>query len=228
MSTLKERIGHFISYKNMTTTSFEKAVGLSNGAYSKMGENTRQTTLKKICAAYPELSLEWIKAGVGDMLNGTETLPKRDIDNKSIMILGKHAINDNITETAYFYKDLPTTAGDAELFFSQKEPSGVIRMSSLHGAKYFFPVQGCSMLPRIKNGDWVGVIETERDCIIDPDKIYMIITRDNQRMIKHIAGVDNKNNFIICSSDNENYLPFHVPFDMIVRIYQVVCHFEVL
>lgn len=44
---LKERIMQYISYKRMTVQTFEFEAHLSNGAVSKMGDNTRRSTLDK-------------------------------------------------------------------------------------------------------------------------------------------------------------------------------------
>lgn len=42
-----------------------------------MTDNSRQRTLEKIRKHYPQLNMEWLKTGVGEMLN---QLPSVDID----------------------------------------------------------------------------------------------------------------------------------------------------
>lgn len=70
---LKERILQFIEYKGLTVQQFEKNVGLSNAAVSKMGDNTRSTTLDKISNMYPDLSRTWLLTGVGEMLKSASS-----------------------------------------------------------------------------------------------------------------------------------------------------------
>lgn len=70
--TLKDRIIEFIEFKGITTQNFEKKVGLSNAAVSKMGDNTRRTTLDKISNAFPELNQNWLLTGEGEMLKDME------------------------------------------------------------------------------------------------------------------------------------------------------------
>ncbi len=48
MKGLKERLLYFIEYKGLPVQMFEKIVGLSNAAVSKMGDNTRRSTIDKI------------------------------------------------------------------------------------------------------------------------------------------------------------------------------------
>lgn len=65
---LKERLLEFISYKDMEKAVFERECGLSNDAVSKMGNNTRTSTLDKISNKFPELNISWIRTGEGEML----------------------------------------------------------------------------------------------------------------------------------------------------------------
>lgn len=66
---LKERIIQFIEYKGISVQRFEKEVGLSNAAVSKMGDNTRRATIDKISNCFPDLNPNWLLTGEGEMLN---------------------------------------------------------------------------------------------------------------------------------------------------------------
>lgn len=46
---------------------FERLCSLANGSVSKMGENTRRSTLEKISNAFPELNKNWLLTGEGEM-----------------------------------------------------------------------------------------------------------------------------------------------------------------
>ena len=65
---LKSRIIEFIEYKRLDKATFERIVGLSNDAVSKMGDNTRKSTIDKISNAFPELNTVWLRTGEGEML----------------------------------------------------------------------------------------------------------------------------------------------------------------
>lgn len=65
---LKERIIEFIDYQEIKPSSFEAKCGISNGAVSKMGENTRVAILDRISNVYPNLNMMWVRTGVGKMI----------------------------------------------------------------------------------------------------------------------------------------------------------------
>ena len=66
---MKERVLQFIEYTGLNKASFEKMVGISNGAFDKMGANTRHSTVDKISKTFPEINRDWLMTGKGNMLN---------------------------------------------------------------------------------------------------------------------------------------------------------------
>lgn len=73
---LKERLLSFIEYKKFSVQRFEHEVGLSNASVSKMGDNTRRSTIDRISNKFPELNPNWLITGVGEMLNNANPTPK--------------------------------------------------------------------------------------------------------------------------------------------------------
>lgn len=65
---IKDRLYTFISFKNLKVSKFEKVCGLSNGFYSKIGGSITDGSLLLISNAFPELNIEWLKTGEGEML----------------------------------------------------------------------------------------------------------------------------------------------------------------
>lgn len=69
-----DRIKKYIDYKGISKYRFYKDTGLSNGFLDK-NENIGSDKCEIIIDSYPDLSLEWIITGRGDMLkNGGESL----------------------------------------------------------------------------------------------------------------------------------------------------------
>jgi enamine deaminase RidA (YjgF/YER057c/UK114 family) len=67
---MKERLIEFLAYTQISQKRFEENVGLSNGFVDKVGDSIRTNNLNKISDKYPELNINWLKTGVGDMLKG--------------------------------------------------------------------------------------------------------------------------------------------------------------
>ena len=79
---LKSRLIEFIDYKGLSVQSFELQCGLSNGAVSKMGNNTRRSTIDKISKSYPELNTNWLLTGEGGMLlDSIDSVPQKSFTN---------------------------------------------------------------------------------------------------------------------------------------------------
>ena len=63
-----QRILDYINFKGISKREFYKKTGLSNGYLDKT-ENLGTNMLAKILAAYPDLNLYYIVAGVGNITN---------------------------------------------------------------------------------------------------------------------------------------------------------------
>ncbi len=123
-----------------------------------------------------------------------------------------------------FFADLPVTGGSVMQYNDIKEFSTAssFNLPFTRTAEFSFPVIGCSMQPTVKEGDIVGVSHIDGLESCNPDRIYLIITRDNERMIKRINKYDRENNCIWLVSDNPQYEPFPIYLDNIIDVYKVV------
>lgn len=118
-----------------------------------------------------------------------------------------------------YYSEMPVSAGSADLQMmdGDERAVGYIRIAGVSG-KCAFPVVGCSMEPVIHAGDIVVVDVLDRYELIDPDKIYMIVTADD-RMIKHIETDESNPDILWCVSPN--YRRFSIPKTDIRQIFKV-------
>lgn len=70
----KDRLYDFLRAKNLKASKFEKVCGLSNGFCAKVSDNITDGSLSLIQKAFPELNLNWLKTGFGEMLIDDEEL----------------------------------------------------------------------------------------------------------------------------------------------------------
>jgi hypothetical protein len=82
-----DRIRDIIKYKGISTRKFCLEVGIANGFFDKV-KDIGSEKLLKILNTYPELSVEWLLTGNGQMLKetqpvkeekGDETVPAQQI-----------------------------------------------------------------------------------------------------------------------------------------------------
>ena len=67
METIKERIVHFIDYLHISQRKFCEKNNLSHTFLSSNG-SVVSGTLERFIINYPELNIEWVISGIGDML----------------------------------------------------------------------------------------------------------------------------------------------------------------
>lgn len=199
--SLNSRIRQFIDYKGITVQEFEIAVSLSNGAVSKMGENTRRQTIDKISNTFPDLNTDWLLTGSGNMINNADNQLALNSEQKGVP----------------FFADLPVSAGRLDTIMQGAEPTGYVDIPGVRPTA-LFPVIGCSMQPEINPGDVVGVTEVSSWDRIDPDKVYMVITHED-RMIKHLATDNEDDSILWCISPN--YPKFKISKSDIKYIYRI-------
>lgn len=86
MNTLQDRLKQFITSLDLSVLAFENECGMAQGTVNKMTDNSRQRTLEKIRKHYPQLNMEWLKSGDGEMLN-----PQASVDIDLDLKLGGHS-----------------------------------------------------------------------------------------------------------------------------------------
>lgn len=208
-STVKQRLIEYLAYKKKGRNKFEVEAGISLGYITNLKNSPSSTILVKILNAAPDLNQQWLLTGEGVMLNGGEVV-KSDAGRP-------------------FFGSLPVSAGRVEQYpdILNCQPTGFIDIPQTHGAEFFFPVIGMSMKPTIDEGEVIGVTHIDSYETTNPDRVYMIVTRDNERMIKRILHYNKEEETITLGSDNPNYPDSTLNVDLVVDIYKVVFHMKI-
>lgn len=204
---VKDQIQKYLDYKGINNNELERSIGASR-SYWRNTKSISAEIVSEIVRVYSDLNIEWVFKNEGEMLNTSTP---------------KYQLSDEFTEGAIpYYDNLPVSAGQFDLatYRHEENPTGWIKIPGV-SAKGLFPVVGCSMKPDINPGDVVGLSNIDRWEMVDPDKVYLIITRDD-RMIKHLM-IDEANKEILwCISPN--YPKFSIRKDEIVYIYRITFH----
>ena len=211
-----ERFFYFLEKKGLKHTPIEKEIGLSNGYLGKMKARKASIgsdVIEKIVSMFPDLNTDWLITGKGDMLKG---------NNTEISIKEPQFSISQFKQRGYapYYSDVLVSAGQFDLMNieQREEPESWIKFPGIE-VDGWFPIIGCSMEPKVYAGDIVGVRQLDGWERLDPDKTYLIITRDD-RMIKHLETDDENKDILWAVS--ENYRRFKLEKTEIIQIFRVV------
>lgn len=212
---LRERIRQYIGFRNLSVREFEQAAGLSNGSVSKMGDNTRRSTIDSMCNAFPDLNRVWLLTGRGHMLNddATETAVRRVIcSNERGEVTGRKRL-------IKYFPEVDTSMGEVEYADNPDERFEWMLVPGLSEGDFAVNAYGDSMDPMIKSGQIV-FLSIWRESFIDWGHIYLVCTRSGYRAIKRLEP-GNDDEHIRCCSINPLYKPFDVERADITHIYIV-------
>lgn len=68
--SVRDRILKFIDHKGISSSEFSKRIGVSRNYISSMSKSIQPDKLHSISVHFPELNIEWLLIGKGDMLIG--------------------------------------------------------------------------------------------------------------------------------------------------------------
>lgn len=204
--TISERIRHFIEYRGITVKSFESAAGLSNGYVNGIRKGIGSEKLADILRAFPELNRNWLLFGEGEMLRtdapavvsvSEDTPPPQLIPappGKGLPLIPLPAM-------AGFLKGAADIdPNEIEWYF----------VPAFRDCQFLIRVKGESMSPRYLSGDIVACREVQdTGTFFQWGKTYVLDT-DQGVVIKRVRPSE-KENHILCVSDNPEYDPFDVP-----------------
>lgn len=197
MSTLRERLDLFIKYKGLSARSFEKAANIANGTVVRANNSLRDTTLIKIAQAFPDLNIEWVQHGIGQMLI-TEPSIDTDIDKSAIPS----------DKCIRFYPNVEASMGSVDFLDAPSEETKKIYIPGYEHCTDAIVAYGDSMLPTIKSGNIV-LLSRWYESFVDYGKIYLVITESGYRAIKRLKKATDESK-VLCVSDNPEHEPFEV------------------
>ena len=203
---MKKRLIEFLAYLGIGQTKFEEKVGLSRGFVNTLKNNLTIKTLDKIESAYPELDINWLKKGEGEMLKNVNNL-------------------NNTDDSIIYVPLLPISAQGGSLNdfrVSVKESDCEKIISPVKGADWAITVSGESMSPEYPSGAQVLIKKINEKAFIDWGKVYVLDTC-NGTVIKILVPSEKKG-YVKCVSINPDnrYAPFEVSFDDIYGVYRVL------
>lgn len=202
----KSNLLKYIEIKGIKKPDFYKKTGLSNGFLDK-NENISSQNIEIIISNYPDISIDWLVTGKGEMLknNDKPVAKQTDNPNEGIPLIPIEAIAGALT------CDNTILEYECDRY--------VVPM--FKDADFLIPVKGSSMYPKYSSGDIVACQRISmNNLFFQWNKVYVLDTNQGA-LIKRIKPGHDENHILIVS-DNEKYDPFELPYSAIHAVALVI------
>ncbi len=202
MSSIKERILHFVKNNGYSKSEFYRMTNITRGVLDKESGLT-EVNIAKFIAAFPEVQLDWLIKGAGQVYNS----PKVD----SVIV------SENKETYLSSNKTIPLLSIDGFQTFFEK--SGTIeekyilnryQVPEFKQADCLVRIQGNEMSPTFSSGDLIACKLIDGQGFVQWGRVHLLWTKTNGLIIRQLQPGSTENTFKL-SSGNESYPDFEVP-----------------
>ncbi len=183
---------------------FEIAASLSNGYMRQLKNAPSYNKLDNISAAYPNLNMDWVLTGNGDMYSENEPQPEI-----------------SYTDGVPYYDEVFECGFDELTAPSSESPECLIRMPGYEKATLWCNASGHSMEPEICNGDIIALKRVDDASFLPFGDVYGIITTNGMRTIKRL-GRGSREGFYRLIPTNKEYDEQEIKITQIAYVYRVM------
>lgn len=199
---MNERLRQFIEFLGLTIRQFERETGVSDGQISKLlrlNTSIQTNTLAKIKDSFPQLSIDWLLTGKGEMILAEENVPTHNEETK--------------------IKTLPLIPFDALAGIPSIDNIGVsfaeceqyaIPEFIARGVDFLIRVSGSSMYPKYSNGDILACTIIRNILFFQWGKVYVIDSSQGV-LVKRIFKSEKEGYIQLVSDNHDRYPPFDFP-----------------
>lgn len=220
IATSKERIIQFIEYKGISKQHFFRETGLKRGFLDadKLQTSIPDVFIAIIIAKYPELNIEWLITGMGEMLKKSEKLSPD--------------IHSDILQKEFLSQTLPLLTTEdmmnpVQAIADNRTSGSVFSLPHFADADFLFQVRGTAMFPRYNNGDIIVCKLSGKNSVIQWNRVYILLVGNREILVRRIQkGQEGK--YFLLLSENVEYQSFEVETENVkpLAIVEGVLHFE--
>ena len=217
METTKIRILSFLKFLKIGQNAFEENVGIARSYLSNNKGSIGSDVINKISIAYPELNLDWLITGKGEMLKNYEN--EKNIKNTERT---KSFITNDDKNFIYLYDVCSATSyGSFADMINHEKVIGKYVIPDFKDVDWLISIKGSSMYPKYNSGNIIGCRVLHKSRFIQWGKVYAIATREQGILVKRLFQSE-LNDCIKAVSDNPSYVAFDIPKDEILDMALVV------
>ena len=203
---VKDRLLLFLKNKRINNSEFGRMFDVSTAYVSSIRKSISPEMLDKLRSRFPELSIEWLLTGDGQMLNNTIQRKSDSDELYYTYLLPMSAVAGTLTEFE----------GSATLSDCEKI------VSPIAGVDFAINIYGDSMMPEYPSGSMVLIKRMNIDTFIAWGEVFLLDTV-NGILLKELQPSE-KDDEVVCVSHNPSgkYRPFNVPKKDIRSIFRVL------
>lgn len=232
---MKQRIKEYLKYKGVKIIEFSATIGVSNAYISSIKKSIQPDKLTRIQECYPDLNIEWLVTGRGNMLNTPQHM--------SVINNGTNSGTMGNNVCVHTGSPCPS-ADDAEEMTVEELPiipSNIVNEPKIDVLKYittndtdtapvvhqfpeafaYYKIKSKAMEDKICAGDTLAIIPYPKgEEFIIPGDPYVVDTNTNglitRRLFMHPDG------YRAVSNNPDEYPEFIISFKHVIRVYRIV------
>lgn len=216
------QILYFAKEQGIRVTTLESELEVSK-SYFRNTKNVSVDVLIKFMEKHPEVSLEWLLYGKGEMIKSEDPIPNGR--NRITVMDGK--VSEKIYPMSTFeLYDLDVSAGFSRLFSDDGGSSlGTISIPNMPKCDGAVKVVGDSMAPLLKSGDIIAFRKLSSLESVLYGEMYIIQIEhesDLSVVVKYVKKSEKGDDYLNLVSHNSDYDPIDVKKDCITAIARVI------
>ena len=202
--TVEEKISILVERYCRNRSHLADMIGISPQAVNNWvyRDHIPRRGIEAILARFPQVEREWLRGSSAPLSSGPLPLPEEEEEEEEEEYRTDAKPQDKTS--ALLVTGLQPSLGDAPQ--SENREGLVPVQMPRRDIKYVFQCHGDSMLPRIQDGDYVGVGEAlgryEEFRQGDP---YLVQTTDGRLMVKMVQDPGPTSPFLLLTTENPNY-----------------------
>lgn len=200
-SPIKQNILLYLAEKGVTSYEFYKASGVTRGILQQ-NNGISEDNIARFLAYAPDVNIEWLITGKGDMLRNKEVVTQRKAEPALPVLENSHEGIPLIPLSAM----VGAFTGETSVMEYECERYVI---PAFKGADFLIPVKGDSMQPTYYPGDLVACQRIPlNDLFFQWNKTYVLDTKQGSLIKRVRRGSDDDHVLIV--SDNAEYEPFEL------------------
>lgn len=231
---MKQRIKEYLKYKGVKIIEFSAIIGVSNAYISSIKKSIQPDKLTRIQECYPDLNIEWLVTGRGNMLNTPQHMSvinngtnSGTMANSIVATSSTSGINDSDAEDmdveelpvipSKVYFDPNVTLVDYLREHNARMSPRVKQFPTYH---MLLPVCENTMTQECKPSDKLAVRILDKDNPkIFNGRMYILDLVGNQSILCYLTKTEGG---YIASYENSRYSDDFIAFEDVEQIYKVV------